>query len=481
MKKRKINILHIAAECYPAAKTGGLGDVVGSLPKYLNQLDADCAVVIPKYRMPWFEKQSFTSTYGGNFQMGAENIYFHVEKVDGDPLGFSLYTIDIPGKFDRYGIYADENGHFFYDEVERFVAFSRSFLEWLRQWVDKPDVVHCHDHHTGLIPFMMQFCYRYRGLESVPSVFTIHNERYQGAFSWGKKYLIPEFDSWKSGQLDWNKTINPLASAVKCSWKVSTVSPSYMEELKNNSFGLEWLFKNEAHKAQGILNGIDNQYWNPATDTLIAHQFKKSVPSFKLNNKKALLKDTGLSSDLPIVSFIGRLAGEKGGDLLPYIIDSSLSHGMNLQFVVLGTGDKMMESQLHAISRKFPSRTMIKIMYNEGLAHQIYAASDFLIMPSRVEPCGLNQMYAMRYGTIPIVHDIGGLKDSVIDITEDNGCGIKTWSLSMHDLLFALGRALNLYADKKACNKLKSDIMKLDYSWIKSANTYLEMYKSLKS
>ncbi len=475
-----MNVLHVAAECYPAAKTGGLGDILGSLPKYLNKIDTPSSVVIPKYKMPWFEKQSYTSIYGNNFFMGGEDIYFHIEKVDDDPLGFSLYTIDIPGKYDRNGVYADQAGIAFKDEVERMVAFNRSFLDWLTRWVNQPDVVHCHDHHTGLIPFMMKNCPRYSGLKYIPSVFTIHNERYQGAFGWDRSFLLPEFDSWKSGMLDWNNTINPLASAVKCAWQVTTVSPSYMEELKTNSFGLEWLFKNEDFKSRGILNGIDYDYWNPAADEMIRFNLKKSVPSFKLNNKKALLEGTGLDAKIPVISFIGRLAHEKGADLVPMLIDHCLSYNMPAQWVVLGTGDKSMEHQLKALSQKFPSDTLIYITYDEALAHQIYAGSDFIIMPSRVEPCGLNQMYAMRYGTVPIVHDIGGLKDSVKDISTKDGSGIKVDYLGINDFAHAVYRAITIHSDRKEFNALRKRIMELDFSWDQSAKSYVEMYDTLK-
>lgn len=480
MKSSSMNILHIAAECYPAAKTGGLGDILGSLPKYLNERGVNSSVVMPKYKMPWFHNQKFTSVYGGNFYMGSEHIYYHIERVDDDPLGFTLYTIDIPGKYDRDGVYADSNGHFFRDEVERMVSFNRSFLDWLSTWSVQPDVIHCHDHHTGLIPFMMKYCPRYSGLKNLPSVFTIHNERYQGAFKWDRSYLLPGYDSWKSGMLDWNNTINPLASAVKCSWQVTTVSPSYMEELKNNSFGLEGLFQSEAFKSRGILNGIDYDYWNPFKDEMIKYTLKKSITSFKLNNKKKLLEGTVLDLKIPTISFIGRLAYEKGADLVPMLIDHCLSYKMPVQWIVLGTGDKSMENQLRGLSQKFPAHTFITIAYDEALAHQIYAASDFIIMPSRVEPCGLNQMYAMRYGTVPIVHNIGGLKDSVVDLGAKEGSGIKVEQLSINDLAHAVYRAIQAYENKKAFNALRKRIMELDFSWDHSAQAYIEMYKLLK-
>lgn len=479
MSDKKLKIYYFSTECYPAAKVGGLGDVVGSLPKYLNQQNAEVSVIIPKYKMPWFEKQEYTEVFQSVFFLGSDYIAFKVEKINNDPLGFPMYVVEIPGKFDRFGVYADEQGHYFMDETERYISFARAVLNWMSHPEHTPDIIHCHDHHTGLIPFMAQHCIKFRSLAEIPLVFTIHNERYQGAFSWDKKYLMPEFDTWKSGMLEWNNRINPLASGVKCSWKVTTVSPSYMEELKNDSFGLEWLFRNEAEKCEGILNGIDNENWDPTSDPLIEFKLKRSISKFKSENKKALLRDTNLDPDLPLISFIGRFALEKGADLLSGIIDRFLTRGKQIQFLVLGTGDKAMEHYLSIIGDKFPSHALIRIAYNEKFAHQIYAGSDYLIMPSRVEPCGLNQMYSLRYGTIPIVHNIGGLKDSITDIDLENGSGIKTNSLDHRALDNAIERAIALYNDKARLNQIRNYIFGLDYSWENSAATYMNMYKEL--
>jgi starch synthase len=479
MSDRKLKIYYFSTECYPAAKVGGLGDVVGSLPRYLNEKNAEVSVIIPKYKMPWFEKQEYTEVFQSVFFLGSDYVTFKIEMVNGDPLGFPVYVIDIPGKFDRFGVYADEQGHYFMDETERYISFARAALNWMISPEYTPDIIHCHDHHTGLIPFMAQYCFKFRSLSKLPLVFTIHNERYQGAFSWDKKFLMPEFDTWKAGMMDWNNRINPLASAVKCCWKVTTVSQSYMEELKEDSFGLEWLFKSEGGKCVGILNGIDNENWDPKIDPLLEFNLKRSIPKFKSDNKKALLQNTNLDPELPLISFIGRFALEKGADLLSGIIDRFLGQGKPVQFLVLGTGDKAMEHYLSVTGNKFPSRSLIKIAYNEKFAHQIYAGSDFLIMPSRVEPCGLNQMYSLRYGTIPIVHNIGGLKDSIIDIDQEYGSGIKTESLDAYSLDRAINRAIELYSDKNKLDKVRKHILAIDYSWNNSAAAYINMYREL--
>ncbi|MFZ1749265.1 MAG: glycogen/starch synthase, partial [Saprospiraceae bacterium] len=257
-----MNVTYVSAECYPIAKVGGLADVVGSIPKYLGRIGVQTSVVIPAYQMPWFEGKLYRIVHEGSFHLGAEHLRFEVRYYINDILGYPFYTIHIPSKFDRFGVYAGKDGHYFGDDLERNIAFQRSFLMWIRDGNHEVDIVHCHDHHTGLIPFMMKYAYEFQTLSKIPSVFTIHNERYQGAFGWGKQYLLPQFDSWKSGLLEWDGVINPLASAVRCAYKVNTVSPNYMNELKNESFGLENLFRAESWKCSGILNGIDNEVWD---------------------------------------------------------------------------------------------------------------------------------------------------------------------------------------------------------------------------
>lgn len=473
-----INVHFLSAECYPCAKTGGLADVVGALPKYLNLQGANVEVFIPRYKMPWFEDRRFESIFSFQFKMGNEELSFEVQKYEGDELGFSLYVIDIPGKFDRFGVYAGKDGVFFVDEVERYIAFQTAYLFYLKSLALKPDVVHPHDHHMGLIPFLMQYSYEFKEeLKDIPTVFTIHNQRYQGCFSWDKQYLLPQFDTWKSGLLDWANEINPLSSAVRCSWKLTTVSPSYMEELKHNSFGLEWLFDSEAHKSMGILNGIDSEVWDPKKDELIKFKLKRSVRKYKLENKKELISNSPLSQDLPLMAFIGRFAGEKGADLIPGIIESSIQRGIAMNYIVLGTGDKSVESGVAEVQKKYKDRVIAHITYNEKLSHQIYAGADFLIMPSRVEPCGLNQLYSLRYATIPIVNNLGGLKDSIVHYDGQQGTGLKFNSLDLEKILDQIINAAEIYNSKEHLDAIRNNALDEDNSWLKSAHDYLEIYK----
>jgi starch synthase len=328
---------------------------------------------------------------------------------------------------------------------------------------------------------MMRHCYNYRHLAEVPTILTIHNAQYQGWMSWDKSNYIPAWDTWQWGLLDWSNTINPLACAVKCADRVTTVSPSYMVELTENANGLEQLFNMERAKCTGILNGIDTVVWNPETDTYILDNYAlKDAASGKQLNKKKLCKDFKLDEKLPLFIFIGRLVGEKGADLLPQaIIDSINQLGKKMNFLILGSGDKRVEDYLSYLTEGYAGFYNSRIGYNEKLAHQMYAGADFLLMPSRVEPCGLNQMYALRYGTIPVVRSIGGLKDTVTDFGEENGFGLRFTHASVWDITYSIHRAVELYDDKEKMAELVEQIMQIDNSWENSAEKYLDLYKSL--
>lgn len=311
-----------------------------------------------------------------------------------------------------------------------------------------------------------------------PSVLTIHNAQYQGWFSHDKLHLIPKFPLSKIGLLEWGNTINPLAAAIKCAWRVTTVSPSYMEELKFSANGLENLLAHETVKCVGILNGIDSSVWNPQTDDYLVKNYSNaSVLSGKRANKEFLCERFGLDPKLPLFSFIGRLVGEKGADLFPDIFHNALSTA-KISVLLLGSGHDGVENGLNELKKVHPGTFNAYIGYNEELSHIMYAGSDFLLMPSRVEPCGLNQMYALRYGTIPIVSSVGGLKDTVIDIGED-GFGIRHDEVNVGAVVHAIHRGSYLYNDEKEFKRIRKFIMKIDHSWNGSALEYIRLYKSL--
>lgn len=476
-----MQILHISSECYPAAKAGGLGDVVGALPKYLNKAGMQTAVVIPKYHTKWLMKQEYREVHRDSIRLHDTRVDFAVQAVENVDLGYDLYVVDIPGKFDRSGVYLDENGRAYSDELERYICFQQAVLTWVRNFEVKPRILHCHDHHTGLIPFMVKHSPDFNMLANVPTVFTIHNGAYHGAFSWNNAHLLPYFDAEAKGLLEWGGIINPLAAGIKSSWAFTTVSPGYLNELRGDSNGLEDLINSEIGKSQGILNGIDNNVWDPKTDKYLQFHQKRSMEKFKEENRKEVLKHFRLSPELPIVTFIGRLAREKGADLLPNLIKTAIHSGIQANFMVLGTGDPGIHQVFHHMKHEYRGRFDAALEYNEGLARLLYAGSDFLLMPSRVEPCGLNQMYACRYGTIPIVRSIGGLRDSIPDIGEAHGQGrgIRFDQFSIEDAMLAVYRATEVYKDKATLKAIRKRITAVDFSWENSAGTYMQIYNRL--
>ena len=337
-----MEILHVSAECYPYAKVGGLADVVGTLPKYQQQLGHIAKVVVPMHRTKFLYDNEWTVEHKGSFDMGENHFNYTIIKEKTNKLDFDLYCVDIYGLLDRENVYSYD------DDTERFTAFQIAVVDWLSHWEHKPDAVHVHDHHAGLIPFMMRHCFAYQHLATIPTVLTIHNAQYQGWMSWDKSNYLPAWDTWQWGLLDWDNMINPLACAVKCADRVSTVSPSYMEELTESANGLEQLFVMEKAKCTGILNGIDTVVWNPETDTYILDNYSlKDAETGKQLNKKKLCKDFKLDAKLPLFIYIGRLVGEKAADLLPQAITDSLSQLGNksdsyrMNFLILGSGDKI--------------------------------------------------------------------------------------------------------------------------------------------
>jgi len=466
-----MNVLHFSAECYPIAKVGGLADVVGSLPKYQNKLGAESSVIMPFYDNAFTQQHSFETLFESTTQLGETSIDFKILSLTENILGFDLYFVDIPELLFKDYVYS-------FDDTDRFLAFQIAALDWVVQLENKPSIIHCHDHHTGLVPFMMYHAHNYKLLQKTPTILTIHNAQYQGWFSHDKIGLMPEFDDKHIGLLGWDNSINPLAAAIKCVWRVTTVSPSYMEELKRNANGLESLLSHESAKCLGILNGIDSNVWNPETDEYIVKTFsQKTIVAGRKANKKWLCDTYGLDAKKPLFAFIGRLVGEKGADLFPEIFDISLQKN-DISILLLGSGHEDIENDLESLKSKHEGNYNAYIGYDEKLSHIMYAGADFLLMPSRVEPCGLNQLYALRYGTIPIVNNIGGLKDTVIDILEE-GFGFVHHEASVEQVCHAIERATIFSQNQSEFKKIRTLIMQIDHSWDASAQAYINLYNTL--
>lgn len=469
-----MEIIHVSAECYPVAKTGGLGDVVGALPKYQQKSGHICKVVMPMHRMKFLYEHEWEVVHKDHFKMGKDLYEFTVIKEVHNTLDFDLYCVEVPGLMDREKIYGYE------DDTLRYLSFQVAVLEWISKWNHQPDVIHVHDHHAALIPFMMQHCYAYKHLEAIKTILTIHNAEYQGWMEWKFAGILPAWDTWKWGLLDWNNFVNPLACGIKCAYHVTTVSPGYLQEIKQSALGLESLIQNESAKCSGIINGVDYTVWNPETDTYILDNYSmKDVKEGKELNKQKLCKDFNLDPQLPLIVFIGRLVREKAADLLvPAIQQAYEIPNCKFNFLVLGSGDKMVEQQLTDLNQQHIGYYNSRIAYNEKLSHLMYAGADFLLMPSRVEPCGLNQLYSMRYGTVPMVRKTGGLKDTVIDYEDAGGYGITFEQASADDIVHAIQRSLVLYGNKTKLQELRKRMMKINNSWEARAQDYIHLYQN---
>lgn len=468
-------VVHVSAECYPMAKAGGLGDVVGALPKYQQKLGDDAMVVMPMYKTKFLEENDWEVHFKGNTNLGDWFFNYTIIKLTSNQLGFPLFLVDIHGLLDRPKIYG------YADDNDRFIGFQIAVMNWLTYWAKQPDILHCHDHQSGLLPFMMKYCYDYQKLQNIKTVLTIHNAQYHGAMGWDKSILIPKWDNWKHGLLEWNNSINPLATAVKCADKVTTVSPTYMHELKLHSNGLASLFEYEQGKCIGILNGIDNEIWNPATDPMVPYHYSlNDFEKGKQKNKEAICARYHLNIEKPLIVFIGRLVGEKAADVLPGAIQHALDKtNCGANFLIIGAGDTAVESALNYLVQLYPGEYNTFIGYDEKTGHEAYAAADFLLMPSRVEPCGLNQMYALRYGTIPMVRDTGGLHDTVIDMGDSGGFGIRFLHASENDIVHAIERAIRVYGDKTQMKKMITTCMQIDHSWESVVKEYKSIYESI--
>lgn len=467
-----MRIFHLSMECYPVAKVGGLADVVGALPKYQNKMGLDASVVMPWYNNAFVHDNELEVVFDGFIHQSDRMYQVIVHKEKNRKLGFDLYLVKVPGLLDREKVYG------YNDESEQFIAFQHAVLHWMSAMAIRPDILHCHDYHTGLVPFMIENCPSFKFLKGVKTIGTIHNGEYQGSMSWEMSKYLPFFDAEKFGLLDWNTRINPMAAMIKCCHVFNTVSKGYLEELFSSFQGLETLMYQEAEKAFGIINGIDTEVWNPETDPMVPHHFSvKNAEIGKWKNKTQICETYGLNPNLPLFGFIGRFAGEKGADLLPEIVSQAIeSSNGQLNIIILGSGNPYLETTLRELQKKYSFNFALDLGYKEYLSHQIYASADFLLMPSRVEPCGLNQMYAMRYGTIPIVRYTGGLKDTVEDISS-GGSGFNFTEANAESLVHAMTRALEVYDNKKMLKLLIQNNMNFNFSWEKSAENYLYLYE----
>ncbi len=477
----KLKVIFAASEVAPFAKTGGLADVGQALPQALSRLGAEVKVFMPLYRQ--VPREGLRQARGGSFDLELPGLQSQVEVYQGSlAKGVPCYFIRNDHYFDRDYLYGTPQGDY-PDNAERFIFFCRAMLEYLLRATAAPlDILHCNDWQTGLVPAYRNTVYADGFFASTATVFTIHNLAYQGLFPMDKFGLtgLPGELASMYGMEFWGR-INFLKAGVNFSEVINTVSPTYAQEIQTPEFGygLDGVLADRAEDIYGILNGADYSVWDPRHDPLIPASYTARNLAGKAKCKRALLEAYRLPrSEAPLLGIISRLADQKGFDLLAQAIDRLMAMDVNL--VLLGTGDQKYHDMFEEIGRRFPHKAGIKIGFDNKLAHLIEAGADMFLMPSRYEPGGLNQLYSFRYGTVPIVRATGGLDDTVVDFDPavGEGTGFKFREYSADALLAKVKVALRCYADKKLWEKLVRTIMTLDFSWERSARSYLELYET---
>jgi len=470
----KLKILFAASEAFPFAKSGGLGDVIGSLPKAFPPDQTDVRVIIPKYECipdEYIRQSHLVDVF--YVHIGDMDQYAGIlEYKDGD---VTYYFIDNEHYFKRPGLYG------YYDEAERYIFFCRAVLECIPYIDFYPDILHAHDWQTALIPYLLKEQYQWH-YQNTKSVFTIHNMKYQGVYGFKDINGTLNLDYFPMA-MEFFKDVNFMKGALYSADLVTTVSPTYAEEIKDPYYGegLDGVIRDISYKEVGILNGIDEREYNPQTDEHIWVNYTHSYAK-KMENKQALQEQMGLPVDdgKPVIAMITRLVEQKGLDLVSAVIHEILQ--MEIQLIVLGTGDAAYENMLRDVAYTYPDKMRACITFDEDLSRKIYAGSDMFLMPSKFEPCGLSQMIAMRYGSVPIVRETGGLKDTVhyfnSETEEGNGFSFSTYNA--HDMLFTIQKAVGLYYDQQDKWKvLMANACKSNFDWKNSAETYLYYYKKV--
>lgn len=470
-----MNVLFAAAEALPFIATGGLADVAGSLP-HAELKESDTRVVIPLYSEISKELRD-TLVYKMNFTvpLSWRNQYCGV--FEGEVNGVKYYLLDNEYYFKREGIY----GH--YDDAERFAFFSRAVLELIRHIDFKPDIIQANDWHTALIPVFHRVFYSGDPEYSkIKTVFTIHNILYQGKYGKGIFEDILGLPDWAAPILDYDNCLNFMKGAIVCSNAVTTVSPTYAEELRYPyySYGLDRILMDCSYKFSGILNGIDVEDYNSETDKSIFKNFtKKNLITGKAENKKQIqaLFNLPQDKDAMVIGMVTRLVEPKGMELIKFIFDKLMED--HVQLIIIGKGDWTYETFLNDMQKRFPGKLAVKIGFLKDLARKVYAGADTFLMPSKTEPCGLSQMVALRYATIPIVRETGGLKDSIHDCGGEEGNGFTFKSYNADDMLGAIRRAEGSFANKPLWKQIVARAYESDFSWDASAKEYLALYKRL--
>ena len=474
-----MHIAFAASECVPFSKTGGLADVVGALPRALAALGHQVSVYVPRYRQsklpdPQTVVRSITIPFDDKYR-------FCSVVTAGTTAGVRLYFVDYPPYFDRDALYGSPAGDY-PDNAERFALFSRAVLE-ASKILGVPHVFHCHDWQSALIPVMLRTLYAEDpAFREVATVFTIHNMGYQGLFPPDILPLLTlPWELLTISKMEFFGQVNFLKGALVLSDYVTTVSKKYSQEIQTTEygFGLEGVLRNRAATVTGILNGVDYDEWSPQTDKFTVAKYSPQDLSGKLQCKKDLLNTFGIAdanSKLPVIGIVSRFAAQKGFDLISQIMDRLAREEMIL--LVLGSGDKLYEEMFQRLHKQFPNKIAAKVAFDNAIAHKIEAGADMFLMPSRYEPCGLNQIYSLKYGTVPIVRATGGLDDTIEpwDARTGKGTGFKFTDYTGESLLATIKQALLAYQDPSSWQTLMRNGMARDFSWGASAREYGKVY-----
>ncbi|MGH9773383.1 MAG: glycogen synthase GlgA [Candidatus Acidiferrales bacterium] len=477
-----MKILFVSSEGLPFSKTGGLADVVGSLPKALHELGHQVAVFLPRYRGNKEGKpvvSSITISLGTRMRFPA--------LVDGGAIeGVHYFFLDDPEYFDREQLYG-EKGVDYADNPERFAEFSRAAVEFSKHgW--RPDVIHCHDWQSALVPVLLRTQYAADPMvNSIPVIFTVHNIGYQGLFPKSVLWRVglPE-DLFRVDALEYYSKVNFLKGGMIFADELTTVSRKYAQEIQTPEYGLgmEGIVSGRGEHLSGILNGVDYSAWSPEVDTHLVAQYSAKNMAGKRLCKKDLLAAFNLpveNLDRPLVGIVSRFVDQKGFDLIAEV--SGVLMEENLTLVALGAGEPKYEEMFSALAAKYPEKVGVKVGYDNALAHKIEGGADMFLMPSRYEPCGLNQIYSLRYGTVPVVRATGGLDDTIenFDATAGGGTGFKFEAYTGEALLHCLRSALDTFRDPRVWRAIQASGMSKDFSWSKAADEYVRLYESARS
>ncbi len=472
-------ILYVGSEALPFAATGGLGDVLGSLPAALKKRDpdTDVRVVIPMYRTV-AEKYKDKMTRVAEFTVSLSWRRQYCGVWSYDLNGVTYYFIDNEYYFKRESLYGS------FDDGERYAYFCKAVMEMLPHIGFIPDILHCHDWQSALCVIYQKRKYCYLDdYADIKTVYTIHNIDYQGIYNFDILGDIFCLDSWDRYVVEYDGCINLTKGAIVCCDRLTTVSPTYAKEIQTEfySAGLHHIIRMYSGKVTGIINGIDTDYYDPEKDGSIEKNFCADTVADKAVNKVALQARFGLPvrDGVPLIAMVSRLAAHKGFDLVRHVADDILSG--DVQLVLLGTGEAELEDFFADLAKRYPEKCGVMLAFNKELAKQIYASADIFLMPSRSEPCGLAQMIASRYGTVPVVRETGGLADTIrpFDPETGKGNGINFVTYNAHDMLNAVHRATALYNDKQQWQKLVNNAINTDFSWDASAVRYLDLYGDL--